>query len=545
MLKSINPTHTNAWNKLQAHAERIQDRSIAALMGDDNRFDKMHIKLEDLLLDYSKNHISDQTIELLLELCDETDLTDGIQQLFSGEAINRTENRSVLHMALRAPKEASYTVDGVSVLEDVHDVLQRISTFCGQIHAGEKTGYTGKRITDIVNIGIGGSDLGPVMVTEALKPYWVDGMNAHFVSNVDGSHIHQVLAQVDPETTLFIIASKTFTTQETMANAAAAKKWFLASANEEAIKYNFAAVSTNAAGVQAFGISLEHQFEFWNWVGGRYSVSSAIGLSVALTIGYEHFSQFLSGLHTMDEHFRTAPFAKNMPVIMALLGIYYNNFFGADSYAVLPYDQYLHRFPAYLQQMDMESNGKSVDRNGHAVNYQTGPIVWGEPGTNGQHAFYQLIHQGTKLIPCDFIGVVQSQNPVGNQQTLLLSNFLAQTQALMQGKDEATVKAEFDVENDRTAFLTPFKVFEGNRPSNSILIKKLTPKAVGQLIALYEHKVFVQGYIWNIFSFDQWGVELGKQLAKKIIPQLESKEISEEMDASSQGLMRQIFDWQG
>ena len=543
MLKKINPTETKAWKKLSTHVDKMKHVHLRDLMKSTNRYKEFHIQMGDLLFDYSKNRIDDKTIELLLELCVEVDLSDGIKNLFDGIAINETERRAVQHMALRSPAGKPVRVDGKDVSPDVHSVLNKIKQFSDKIADGEKVGYTGLPIFDIVNIGIGGSDLGPCMVTEALRPYWHIDMSVHFVSNVDGSHIHRVLEKLDPKTTLFIIASKTFTTQETMANAKAAREWFLTHAEEEDIVHNFVAVSTNSEGVRAFGISAENQFEFWNWVGGRYSVSSAIGLPIACIIGYENFAEFLGGLHEMDEHFRTTSFDKNIPVIMAVLGIWYNNFFGADSYAVLPYDQYLHRFPAYLQQLDMESNGKSVDRNGKTVGYQTGPIVWGEPGTNGQHAFYQLIHQGTKLIPCDFVGVVNSHNPVNNQHTLLLSNFLAQTQALMQGKTRDQVETELGEMDDFNTFLSSFKIFEGNRPTNSILLKSLTPKTLGFLIAMYEHKVFVQGYIWNIFSYDQWGVELGKQLAKNLIGSLETDEINDDLDDSTQNLIKVIKEW--
>jgi len=540
MLKSINPTSTQAWAQLLEHAKAMQSAQLNELIKTPDRFETYSLTLNELLFDYSKNLINDESKKLLFALAEEVDLKDGIEKLFSDDRINQTENRAVMHMALRSPKEQQIEIDGDDVAPDVHRVLEKIKSFTTRIHAGEQLGYSGKIFTDIVNIGIGGSDLGPVMVTEALKPYWIKGITPHFISNVDPSHVTRVLEKINVETTLFIIASKTFTTQETMANAHAARAHFLKFASEDDIQHNFAAVSTNANCVKNFGISSELQFEFWDWVGGRYSVSSAIGLPIACTVGYEHFAELLSGMHEMDEHFRTQNFDENIPVLMALIGIWYNNFFGADSYAVLPYDQYLHRFPAYLQQLDMESNGKIVDRSGNPVDYQTGPIVWGEPGTNGQHAFYQLIHQGTKLIPCDFIGTVNSHNPVRNQQTLLLANFLAQPQALMDGKTKDTVISEI---GDANSSLVPDKVFEGNRPTNSILIKELSPKTLGMLIAMYEHKVFVQGYIWNIFSYDQWGVELGKQLAKKIVPQLEGALNEDSLDCSTVGLIRQIKDW--
>lgn len=540
MLKKINPSEQPAWMALQDHFEEIKSLHLNTLMEDENRFHRFHIRLEDLLFDYSKNRITTHTMRLLLRLCEQTRLKDGIEKLFSGDRINETENRSVMHMALRTPASESIILDGKNIISMVEAVRRQIQDFTGGLHSGEITGYTGQSIDTIVNIGIGGSDLGPVMVTEALKPYWKNDMDVHFVSNVDPSHIHGVLEVVDPETTLFIIASKTFTTQETMANAHAAKSWFLRHGSQDDIKLHFAAVSTNSEGVQSFGISPDRQFVFWDWVGGRYSVPSAIGLSIACVIGYHAFEEFLEGMHKVDVHFRDTPLENNIPVVMAMLGIWYNNFFGAASHAVLPYDQYLHRFPAYLQQLDMESNGKQVDRNGDPVNYETGPIIWGEAGTNGQHAFYQLIHQGTKLIPCDFIGVVNSQNPVSNQHELLLANFLAQTQALMKGKSRADVNEEL---GDPNSSVAPFKVFEGNRPSNSILLKELNPHNLGMLIALYEHKVFVQGYIWNIFSYDQWGVELGKQLAKNIISYLENNSDENSLDPSTFNLIRQVKDW--
>jgi glucose-6-phosphate isomerase len=543
MLAKINPKKTKAWKALKKHYKTMSKRHLSDLMKEDHRFDDFHILFDEILFDYSKNRIDATTKSLLLDLCHEVKLSKGIQKMFDAAFINETEQRAVMHTALRAPAGKKIFVDGVDVSQDVHDVLDKIKLFSDSILSGAKVGYADVPIFDIVNIGIGGSDLGPYMVTEALLPYWQEDINVHFVSNVDSSHIHEVLELLDPETTMFIIASKTFTTQETMANAQAAKNWFLSFAEEEDIAHNFAAVSTNSEAVREFGISPNHQFEFWDWVGGRYSVSSAIGLSIACTIGYDRFEEFLGGLHEMDEHFRTAPFEENIPVLMALLGIWYNNFFKAASYAVLPYDQYLHRFPAYLQQLDMESNGKSVSRKGKRVKYQTGPIVWGEPGTNGQHAFYQLIHQGTKLIPCDFIGVVNSHNPIGIQHKLLLANFLAQPQALMQGKSLDTVEDELGEMSEFNSFLAPFKVFDGNRPTNSILIKKLTPKTLGMLIAMYEHKVFVQGYIWNIYSFDQWGVELGKQLAKNIVKALDDPKEATDFDASTSALIQKIEEW--
>ena len=516
---------------------------------DNKRFQQFSIRQDSLLLDYSKNRINAETISLLIDLAQEMDLHDGIKQMFSGAFINETEGRAVLHTALRKQDKKPIMVDGKDIMPDISDVQAKMKQFADSFHAGNVKGYSGKPLTQIVNIGIGGSDLGPVMVTEALKPYWKDGIQTHFVSNVDGSHIAEVLKTVDVETTLFIIASKTFTTQETMTNARSARQWFLdKGGSEETIKDHFIALSTNAEGVQAFGIAPDNMFTFWDWVGGRYSLSSAIGMSIALTIGYDGFHELLKGMDSMDQHFRTAPLEENIPVLLALIGIWYNNFFGAESEAILPYDQYLHRFPAYFQQGNMESNGKAVDRHGDKVDYQTGPILWGEPGTNGQHAFYQLIHQGTKLIPCDFIATAQSHNPIADHHTKLLSNFFAQTEALMNGKSEAQVIEEYKakgIAKKDYEKIVPYKVFSGNRPTNSILVRKLTPSALGQLIAMYEHKIFVQGYIWNIFSFDQWGVELGKQLAKKILPELEGDEEVVTHDSSTNGLINVYKEMRG
>ncbi|RMF00761.1 MAG: glucose-6-phosphate isomerase, partial [Bacteroidetes bacterium] len=501
----------------------------------------------DFLVDYSKNRITEQTLALLFQLAEACELPHAIQQMFAGEHINATEDRAVLHIALRNQSARPIIVDGEDVMPAVRKVLQQMEVFSNELIQGRWTGYTDERITDVVNIGIGGSDLGPAMVTQALLPYRQNGIQAHFVSNVDGTHLSETLKKVNPATTLFIIASKTFTTQETMANAHSARQWFLEQgAGEQDIPRHFVAVSTNAQGVAQFGIDPANMFEFWNWVGGRYSLSSAIGLSIACTIGYAHFEQLLAGMHVVDEHFRTTPLGHNLPVILGLIGIWYNNFFGTETQAILPYDQYLHRFPAYLQQADMESNGKYVDRKGKPVDYQTGPIIWGEPGTNGQHAFFQLIHQGTKLIPCDFIATARSHNPIGagnpigKHHTLLLSNFFAQTEALMQGKTAEQVRQELTQDGkteEEIAALLPYKVFSGNRPTNSILLRQLTPYTLGQLIALYEHKIFVQGIIWNIYSFDQWGVELGKQLAKAIIPELEDAEAVTTHDSSTNGLI--------
>lgn len=542
MLNQQNPTQTKAWKKLEAHFEQARDAQMKQLFADDpDRFNRFSIQFEDILVDFSKNRITDETLQLLLELAKECKLQDSIEQMFTGAPINETEGRSVLHIALRNRTNLPIMVDGKDVMPEVNEVLGRMETFANQMVNGERLGFTGKPLRTIVNIGIGGSDLGAVMVTEALKPYWKPGMQVHFVSNVDGTHMAETLKQCDPETTLFMIASKTFTTQETMTNARTARSWFLeAAGNEEEVAKHFVAISTNADAVKDFGIAPENMFGFWDWVGGRYSLTSAIGLPIACTIGFDHFRQLLEGFHSMDLHFRETELDKNLPVLLALIGIWYNNFFGAESEAILPYDQYLHRFPAYFQQGNMESNGKYVDRSGQPVDYQTGPIIWGEPGTNGQHAFYQLIHQGTKLIPCDFIAPAISHNPIGDHHAKLLSNFFAQTEALMMGKSENEVSAELEAEGKTPSEieqLLPFKVFEGNRPTNSILLKKLTPRSLGSLIALYEHKIFTQGIIWNIFSFDQWGVELGKQLAKKILPELDGAEDVSSHDASTNGLI--------
>lgn len=534
MLPAIDPTTTKAWAQLTDHAAEIKKTHLRNLFQEDpKRAEHFCLEMKDLIFDYSKNIITKETIHLLTRLAQETGLESAIQAMFSGEKINQTENRSVLHTALRNFSNTSIQVDGNDIMPGIQKVLGQMKAFCENIHSGNWKGYTGKRIRYIVNIGIGGSDLGPVMVTEALKPYWTEGIQTFFVSNVDGTHISEILKKVTPEQTLFLIASKTFTTQETMTNAHTARNWFLQQAGDpEHIAKHFAALSTNEKEVVQFGIDQANMFEFWDWVGGRYSLWSAIGLSIALTIGYDHFEQLLKGAHYTDQHFNTQPFENNIPVIMALLGIWYNNFFGANSHAILPYDQYLHRFAAYLQQGDMESNGKSVDRAGNVVTYGTGPIIWGEPGTNGQHSFYQLIHQGTHLIPCDFIAPAISHNPVSDHHDKLMSNFFAQTEALMNGKTREEVLAEGTKED-----LVPYKIFEGNRPTNSILLKSITPFSLGQLIALYEHKIFVQGIIWNVFSFDQWGVELGKQLANKILPELKDGNIVQTHDSSTNALI--------
>ncbi len=542
LLPKINPTNTSAWENLKQHYDDMAGVKMKDLFKDDaTRFDKMSLTFEDVLLDYSKNICSEKTISLLIDLAKECGLEEAIDKMFSGAMINETEGRAVLHTALRNQSDRAVFVDGENVMEGVNAVLERMKLFSNKIQNGEWLGYTGKPITDLVNIGIGGSDLGPLMVSEALRPYWKEGMNIHFVSNVDGTHIAETFKKINPETTLFFIASKTFTTQETMTNANSARDWFVEKSGDEAhVKKHFVAISTNKEGVEKFGIDPENMFGFWNWVGGRYSVWSAIGLPVASIIGYDNFNAFLSGAHLMDEHFRTKSLETNAPVILALLGIWYTNFFDSRSEAILPYDQYLHRFPAYFQQGNMESNGKFVDRNGYRVDYRTGPIIWGEPGTNGQHAFYQLIHQGKHLIPCDFIASANSHNPLSDHHSKLLSNFFAQTEALMNGKTIEEVVYELGEEELDEASINavaPFKVFEGNRPSNSILLKKLDPKTLGILIAMYEHKIYTQGIIWNIFSFDQWGVQLGKVLANKILPELESDEEIESHDSSTNGLI--------
>jgi glucose-6-phosphate isomerase len=540
MLKRVDPTQTQAWEQLSGHFQTLKDVHMKTLFAQDQeRFAKCSTQFEEILLDYSKNRITTETLELLVQLARETGVPEAIESLFSGTRINETEDRAVLHVALRNRSNEPILVDGKDVMPAVNTVLDQMEAFCGKLLSGQWTGYTGQPITDIVNIGIGGSDLGPVMVTEALRPYW-KSVTPHFVSNVDGTHIAEILKRVNPETTLFIIASKTFTTQETMRNAFSAKDWFLKTAKDSDVAKHFVAVSTNQQKVEEFGIDPANMFVFWNWVGGRYSLWSAIGLSIACTIGFDNFRALLEGAHAMDTHFRKTPLEQNIPTLLALIGIWYNNFFGAETEAILPYDQYLHRFGAYFQQGNMESNGKSVDRNGTPVSYQTGPIVWGEPGTNGQHAFYQLIHQGTKLIPCDFIAPAQTHNPLADHHTILLSNFFAQTEALMKGMPEDKVTAELRAagkSEDEIKALVPFKVFAGNRPTNSILVRKITPRTLGSLIAMYEHKIFVQGVIWNIFSFDQWGVQLGKQLASSILPELEGDAEVTAHDASTNGLI--------
>lgn len=540
-MNSINPTATPAWGRLVSLQDKYQNLSIKHLFEKSERFERYSLQLEDLLVDYSKNRINGEIFSALMDLARETELHQAIESMFSGEAINRTENRAVLHTALRNRSNHPVYVDGKDVMPDINVVLAQMKGFADQIHGGTWLGYSGKPIKSLVNIGIGGSDLGPVMVTEALKPFQNPNLEIFFVSNVDGTHIAETLKKVDPETTLFFIASKTFTTQETMTNAHTARSWFLEHAKEEsAVAKHFVALSTNSKAVAAFGIDINNMFAFWDWVGGRYSLWSAIGLPIACVIGFDNFEQLLSGAYSMDEHFRHSTFERNIPVVLAMIGIWNTNFLGATSEAILPYDQYLHRFAAYFQQGNMESNGKYVTREGKKANYSTGPIIWGEPGTNGQHAFYQLIHQGTHLIPCDFIAPAISHNPIGDHHQKLLSNFFAQTEALMKGKLLEEVQAEMrkagksESEIDQIA---PHRVFEGNRPTNSILIKKITPYTLGQLIAMYEHKIFVQGVVWNIFSFDQWGVELGKVLANGILPELAGEEEVTSHDSSTNGLI--------
>ena len=542
MLPKVNPIISKSWQSLNRHYAKMEKIHMQTLFAEDpQRFSKFSRRFNDMLIDFSKNRITEETLKLLTDLAKECGLKSAIAKMFSGEKINETENRAVLHIALRNRDSARIVVDGNDVMPEVNAVLRKMKVFSDRLNTGDWKGYTGKKITDIVNIGIGGSDLGPAMVTQALKPYAKDGLSVHFVSNIDGTHLAETLKRLNPDTTLFMIASKTFTTQETMTNAFSARQWFLNKAADPAnVACHFVAISTNAPAVEKFGIDRDNMFIFWDWVGGRYSLWSAIGLSIACYIGYENFAELLQGAFEMDQHFKTAPFESNIPVILALIGIWYNNFFGAQTEAILPYDQYLHRFPAYFQQGNMESNGKSIDRQGQKVDYQTGPIIWGEPGTNGQHAFYQLIHQGTKLIPADFLAPAISHNPMGEHHRILLSNFFAQTEALLNGKSKETVIAELKKEgktDKEIKKLLPHKLFDGNRPTNSILFKKLTPRVLGSLIAMYEHKIFVQGVIWNIFSFDQWGVELGKQLAGKILPELTDAKPVVTHDSSTNGLI--------
>lgn len=540
-LSKINPTETRAWQLLKEHYDQIKDKHLRQWFKEDSqRFDKFSIQFNDILFDYSKNRIEEKTLKLLIQLAEETQVKEAIEKQFSGDKINETENRAVLHTALRNRKNTPVIVDGEDVMPKINKVLSQMQKFSESVISGEWKGYTGKAITDVVNIGIGGSDLGPLMVVEGLK-YYKTRLNLHFVSNIDGTHIVETLKPLNPETTMFIVASKTFTTQETMTNAQTAKDWFLKSAKlEYEVAKHFVALSTNQEAVTKFGINQHNMFEFWDWVGGRYSIWSAIGLSICLAVGYDNFTELLEGGNEVDLHFRNTELNKNIPVILALLGIWYNNFFGAEDVALLPYEQYLHRFAAYFQQGDMESNGKYIDRSGKKVDYQTGPIIFGEPGTNGQHAFYQLIHQGTKLIPCDFFAGAQTLNKVSDHHEKLISNFFAQTEALAFGKTEEVVCKELKDQGkneEEINKLKPYKIFEGNRPTNSFLYKILTPKLLGKLIAIYEQKIFVQGVIWNIFSFDQWGVELGKQLANKVLPELSGDQEITTHDSSTNGLI--------
>ncbi|HEX2608203.1 MAG TPA: glucose-6-phosphate isomerase [Flavisolibacter sp.] len=541
MFPKVDPTETKAWKALQTHAQEMKKVRMKELFEKQpDRFDRFSYHLDDMVIDLSKNLVTEQTLSLLLQLSEECRLKEAVEAMFEGDFINETEHRSVLHTALRNFSGNPVYTAGKDIMPDIHRVQDQMKLFCEKVHSGEWKGFSGKAIRYVVNIGIGGSDLGPYMVTEALRPYF-KGIQPFFVSNVDATHIAETLKKVNPEETLFLVASKTFTTQETMTNAHTAREWFLkAAGDEKQIAKHFVALSTNEKEVVKFGIDKANMFEFWDWVGGRYSLWSAIGLSIALSVGYDQFEELLKGAYEVDRHFRETEHGKNIPVLMALISLWYINFFGSQTEAILPYDQYLHRFAAYFQQGNMESNGKSIDRNGEPVPYATGPIIWGEPGTNGQHAFYQLIHQGTLLIPCDFIATAQTHNPIGDHHEKLLSNFFAQTEALMNGKSEEEVEKELlkaGKNPEEIATLTPFKMFTGNRPTNSILLKSLTPRSLGMLIALYEHKIFVQGVIWNIFSYDQWGVELGKQLANNILPELKGKEKVQAHDSSTNGLI--------
>jgi glucose-6-phosphate isomerase len=542
-LPHINPTTTAVWEKLNQHYTQLKNVSMQEMFVNDNsRAEKFHIQWNDFLVDYSKNRINSETLNLLQELAKEVNLKQAISSYFEGEAINQTENRAVLHTALRSPKEETILVDGKNVIPEVFEVKNNIKNFTEEVISGSRKGFSGKPFTDVVNIGIGGSDLGPAMVVEALQ-FYKNHLNVHFVSNVDGDHVNEIIKKLNPETTLFVIVSKTFTTQETLSNAETIREWFLQSATQENVAKHFVAVSTNIQKVTEFGINPDNVFPMWDWVGGRFSLWSAVGLSIALAVGFDNFDELLNGANEMDNHFKTAEFEENIPVVLALLSIWYNNFFGAESEALIPYTQYLQKLAPYLQQGIMESNGKSIGRDGKPVNYQTGTIIWGEPGTNSQHAFFQLIHQGTKLIPTDFIGYVKPLYGNQDHHDKLMSNFFAQTEALLNGKSEAQVKAEFvkqNVTGEKADFLLPFKVFTGNKPTNTILIDKLTPKSLGSLIALYEHKIFVQGVIWNIFSYDQWGVELGKQLANSILDEINSKSIAEH-DSSTDFLLRHFL----
>ncbi|WNH13787.1 glucose-6-phosphate isomerase [Thalassobellus suaedae] len=530
-LPTINPTTTEAWKKLQQHFNSVKDVHMKDLFAQDKeRANKFTVKWDDFYVDFSKNRITEETLKLLIELANEVKLKDAIKSQFSGEIINETEGRAVLHTALRAPKNSNFTVDGVNVMPEIYQVKQKIEAFTNEVVNGERKGFTGKAFTDVVNIGIGGSDLGPAMVVDSLQ-YYKNHLTTHFVSNVDGDHVNEVIKKLDPETTLFVVVSKTFTTQETLSNANTLKDWFLQSATEDAIAKHFVAVSTNIANVKAFGVDENNIFPMWDWVGGRFSLWSAVGLSISLAVGYNNFDSLLQGANKMDNHFKNEDFKNNIPVVLALISVWYNNFFDAESEAIIPYSQYLNQFATYLQQGIMESNGKSVDRNGNPIDYQTGTIIWGEPGTNSQHAFFQLIHQGTKLIPADFIGFANALHGNKDHQDKLMSNFFAQTEALLNGKSEAEVISE-----GATGDLIPFKVFQGNKPTNTIFINRLSPESLGELIAMYEHKIFVQGVIWNIFSYDQFGVELGKQLATKILQEFNNIS-NNEHDSSTSNLL--------
>jgi glucose-6-phosphate isomerase len=539
-LPKINPSQTAAWQKIQDHFEKMNQTSMKDLFAaDSERASKFHIQWNDFLVDYSKNIANQETLDLLLQLANEVQLKQAISSYFEGDIINQTENRAVLHTALRAKESAKVMVDGVNVMPEIYSVKNKIKNFSNEVISGNKKGFTGKSFTDIVNIGIGGSDLGPAMIVEALQ-FYKNHLNVHFVSNVDGDHVNEIIKKLNPETTLFVVVSKTFTTQETLSNAETIRSWFLQSATQEDVAKHFVAVSTNIQKVTEFGINPDNVFPMWDWVGGRFSLWSAVGLSVSLAVGFDNFDKLLKGANEMDEHFKNESFDKNIPVVLALLSIWYNNFFGAESEALIPYTQYLQKLAPYLQQGIMESNGKSIGRDGKSVNYQTGTIIWGEPGTNSQHAFFQLIHQGTKLIPTDFIGFKNSLYGNKDHHDKLMSNFFAQTEALLMGKTEAQVKAEFEkqgISGEKADFLLPFKVFTGNKPTNTILINKLTPETLGALVAMYEHKIFVQGIIWNIFSYDQWGVELGKQLANSILDEIVSKEVKTH-DSSTSFLLK-------
>lgn len=542
-LHSKNPSQTDAWQKIQSHFETMKSVQMQELFANDNnRAEKMHMQWNDFLVDYSKNIATQETIDLLLELAHQVDLKDAISKYFKGDLINQTEDRAVLHTALRATENSAVMVDGINVMPEIFSVKNKIKNFSNEVISGERKGFSGKQFTDIVNIGIGGSDLGPAMIVEALQ-FYKNHLNVHFVSNVDGDHVNEVIKKINPETTLFVIVSKTFTTQETLSNAETIRSWFLQSATQEDVAKHFVAVSTNIKKVTEFGINPVNVFPMWDWVGGRFSLWSAVGLSVSLAVGFDNFDKLLKGANDMDEHFKNESFDKNIPVILALLSIWYNNFFGAESEALIPYTQYLQKLAPYLQQGIMESNGKSIGRDGKPVNYQTGTIIWGEPGTNSQHAFFQLIHQGTKLIPTDFIGFKEALYGNKDHHDKLMSNFFAQTEALLMGKTEAQVKTEFEAQGitaEKAAFLVPFKVFSGNKPTNTLLINKLTPETLGALVALYEHKIFVQGVIWNIFSYDQWGVELGKQLANTILEEIVTKKVTQH-DSSTTFLLKKYL----